>query len=157
MEKIVESNCEQFHIFRLPQVVGVTNSPTLVNYLFMSIKNNIPLTINKNSTRNLIHVDDVVKIVSYLIDNKIYCQETTNIATPHNMMVLDIVLKIEEIMQIKANYKLIEFGAKQNIDISKIQELNMESDIFDVDYTDEIISKYYAQASAFYNIKNMTK
>lgn len=157
MEKIVERRCDKFHIFRLPQVVGVTNSPTLVNYLFMSIKNHIPLTINKNSTRNLIHVDDVVKIISYLIDNKIYCNEITNIATPHNTMVLDIVVKIEKIMQMKANYQLIEFGAKQNIDISKMQELNIESDIFDINYTDEILSKYYAQMGAFYETEKMTK
>lgn len=147
MERMVEEYCDDFYMFRLPQVVGVTTSMTLINFLFTAIKTNKQLIINKNSTRNLIHVDDVVEIVTYIIKHKLYKNEITNIATPQNTMVVDIVFEIEKIMGLKANYQLIDFGAKQDIDISKIRALNMDWNIFHSNYVHNVLLKYYINIS----------
>ena len=58
MEKIVESH-KFFYIFRLPQVVGITKSNTIIKYFVESITKNKELTINRYSTRNLISISDV--------------------------------------------------------------------------------------------------
>ena len=145
MEKIIQKKCNNFWIFRLPQVVGVSTSPTLVNFLFTAIKSNKLMRINKYSTRNIIYVGDVVEIVNYLIDNKLYVNEITNIATPYNTKVLDIVLEIEKIVGLKANYQLIDFGERQNIDISKIRSLNIDWNIFHVNYIHNTLKKYFME------------
>lgn len=143
MENIVQSECKNYYIFRLPQVVGVTTSPTLIHFLFSSIQNNNELQINKFSTRNLLHSDDLYKIVSYLIENKIFLNEITNIASSSNLLVLDIVLKIEKLLNQQAKYELIDFGKSFNIDISKIQSLGMDWSIYEKDYIDKVLKKYY--------------
>lgn len=51
-----------FYIFRLPQVVGETQSPTLAREFFQSIVAGKKIKIYKNSTRNLIYVDDVLSL-----------------------------------------------------------------------------------------------
>ena len=142
MEKYVQKECVRYYIFRLPQVVGKTNSPTLVNYLWNSIKNEKEITVNKNSTRNLLYVDELLKIVRYLIDNNLFLNEITNIASSNNISVLEIVLEIEKIMQEKATYKLVDFGQQQNIDISKIQSLKIDWGIFEKQYTSKVLGKY---------------
>ena len=52
MEKLITNNCKSYYIFRLPQVVGRTNSPTLVNFIAKAIKNEEPFVVQKNATRN---------------------------------------------------------------------------------------------------------
>jgi len=143
MENLIHKLCQHFYIFRLPQVVGKTKSPTLVNFLFTSIINNEKISLNKNSTRNLIDANDIYKIVDYLIKNKLYSNEITNIATPNNDFVLDIVLQIEKITKVKANYTLVELGEKQDIDISKIRSLDVDFNIFHDNYQYSVLYKYF--------------
>ncbi len=37
MENLIYKLCQHFYIFRLPQVIGKTKSPTLVNFLFTAL------------------------------------------------------------------------------------------------------------------------
>lgn len=143
MEKIIQKYCNKFYIFRLPQVAGVTNSPTLINFLFKSICNNRKITIYKNSTRNIIYIDDVNEIVSYFIKNTIAKNTIINIATPFNTSVVNIVKKIESILGIKAIYTLSNDGNVQNIDISTIKEIGVDFNIYNKTYLDDILEKYY--------------
>lgn len=144
MEKIVKKKCNQFYIFRLPQVVGNTNSPTLVKFLFESILNNKQIDINKNSTRNLINVNDVFLIADYLIKNNIYINQVTNIATPFNVSVVGIVQIIEKITGLSMDYNIVNFGHSFDINIDKIQRLNIGlTDIFSCNYLHSTLKSYF--------------
>lgn len=148
MENFIKNNCTQFYIFRLPQVVGATKNKTLVNYLFTSILNNKKIDINKYSTRNLISVDDVYMVASYLVKNKLYLNEITNIATPNNVLILDIVKVVEKITGLTLRYNLINFGGPVFIDIEKIQSLNIGIDLLHPKYLESTLYSFY-QDSGF--------
>lgn len=143
MEKIIENKCNKFFIFRLPQVVGKTNSPTLINFLFTSILNDKKIDINKHSTRNLISINDVFSISNYLIENNIYANEITNVATPYNIPVLDIVLMVEKIARLNLNYKLIDQGSPFTINIDKLNKLKINLNIFDPNYLNNTLDFFF--------------
>ena len=66
MENLVISNTNGV-VIRLPQVVGRSTNPyTITNFIYLSIKNQKPFTLWEKAKRNLIDVDDVVKIVAAL-------------------------------------------------------------------------------------------
>jgi len=156
MEKMIQAECPHYNIFRLPQVVGHTESPTLVNFLTKSIQDNQTLMIQKNAYRNLIDVDDVVKIVDSIIKKNLFINSITNIASSHHHSVLSIVNYIEKILQKKANYKLVEGGGKQNIDLSKIMSMKIDFDIFSTDYTQKILQKYLKNAPIAHSDTRLT-
>lgn len=133
----------QFYIFRLPQVVGVTQSPTIVRSFFQTILADQELTINKNSTRNLIDVADVFNIGRYLIDHKIYLNEVTNIATPYNVPVFDIALMIAKISGHQLRYKLKDIGTAYQINVDKLKALSIYSNTFHDKYFYDLLIKYY--------------
>jgi len=143
MEQLIEKNCQKFYIFRLPQIVGKTSSPTLINHLFDNIYNDENLAINKNSTRNLIGVNEVFLIANHLIKNNFYVNEITNIATPYNDSVIDIVLMIEKILKKKSNYRLLDIGEREAIDINKIMDIIKNKNIFPEGYTYKILNNFY--------------
>ena len=62
MEKIVEEH-PRYLILRLPQTAGKTENPhTLLNYIFARIIRSERFQVWKNARRNIIDVDDVVRI-----------------------------------------------------------------------------------------------
>ncbi len=66
MEALVESSAERYLIVRLPQVVGLTKNSTLVSFIAENIKSGKPITVFKGARRNLIDVDDVVRLTLVL-------------------------------------------------------------------------------------------
>jgi nucleoside-diphosphate-sugar epimerase len=139
MEDLVKTKCLNYYIFRLPQVVGDTNSLTLVNFLIDSISNNNKFFIQQYATRNLIDVDDVFIICNELISKKKYLNETTNVASPFNIKVIEIVNILENILDKKAIFDLTEEGGGNHINIEKIQYFI--SDIFKKNYLKKILIK----------------
>lgn len=142
MELMIKNNCDVFYIFRLPQVVGNTNSPTLINYLYQQIKDGCIVNINKHSTRNIIAVTDVFYIAKYVIENKIFPSSITNIATPYNMPVVDIVQIMEKIIGKKAKMKLLNLGAKNDINLHKIKDLPIFNEMFNSEYVNRVLLNY---------------
>jgi len=143
MENIIQENCSKFYIFRLPQVVGVTNSPTLIPFLFDSIEKKKNMIISSNSTRNIIAIEDVSEIVSYIIENENNKNEIINVATPFNTNIIEIIKKIEEILKNRAIYEKEDCGIEQSIDISKIKNLNKYFKIYNEKYVDDLLESYY--------------
>jgi len=143
MENIIRENCKNYFIFRLPQVVGKTTSPTLINFLATQIKNGDHFYLWKNSKRNLIDVVDVYKIASYLIDNDIFKNQVMNIAFNKSVDIVSIVKKIELLLDKKANYTIEEKGTFYDIDISNISKYLLDSGVcFGDNYIDVILNKY---------------
>ena len=147
METFIKKSCKKFKIFRLSNVVGQSkNKNTILNYLFNNIKSEKPFTLWKNSIRNLIDIEDVTKLVSYIIDNSLFENETINIANTESYAVLDIVHSIEKYIGIKGRFTLVDRGSAFNIDLSNIfpiiQKLNIG---FKSDYLHNLLKKYYSQ------------
>ena len=143
MENIIQENCKNYFIFRLPQVVGKATSPTLINFLATHIKNGTPFHLWKNSKRNLIDVVDVYKIASYLINNGILKNKVTNIASSESVNITTIVKKIELLLDKKADYTMEDKGTFYDIDISKISKYLLDIGIcFGGNYIDVVLDKY---------------
>lgn len=148
MEKTIMQYSKCFYIFRLPQVVGKTNSPTLVNYLVNRITNEQSFDIWKGSTRNLIDVEDVFKIANFIIEKQIFLNEITNIASSKSYYIKEIVLLIENILGIEAKYSCIDKGASYKIDTQKIYDITKELLIsFNDEYMSRIIRNNYEMES----------
>lgn len=70
IEKYIEKNAKDYLILRLPNVVSKPkNNTQLINYLYTSLINNIPIKIDPNYKRYLIDVEDIPKIIQLLITN----------------------------------------------------------------------------------------
>jgi len=143
MENLVSEMSNNYNIFRLPQVVGKTKAPILINFLFHCIMNEQKMKILNSATRNLIYVDDVVKVVNEILIKQNHKNTILNIASPFNLKVINIVQLIESIVNKKAVYDLIEGGSSMSIDIIEIIELQAYNEIFTDSYIYDILKKYY--------------
>lgn len=144
MEELIHETHSNYHTFRLPQVVGKTHSPTIIHYLYEKIITGDHFDLWYNSSRNLIDVDDIVKIADAIITQNLYQNEILNIASTQSMDVVQIVEIIETICQKKGNYTRVEKGIRYTIDISEIKPLLDDLHIrFDDEYIHKTISKYY--------------
>ena len=101
MEELVTSH-PNYLIFRLPQVVGVTQNPyTLVNYLYYKILYGEKFTLMQRAMRNIIDVDDVTAIVKYYIKNSSIRNEIINVANTNFISVKEVVAIFEKLLQKK--------------------------------------------------------
>lgn len=143
LEEYQRTSGLQYYIFRLPQVVGNTKNETIISFFKKKIMQGETISIWAKSTRNLIDVDDVFKIVDYCITRKLFENSVVNIATPFYLSPLQIVLYLEKIMNKKALYKIIDEGASYHIDISKITPHIISSGVFfDKEYPFRVLQKY---------------
>ena len=72
MEQIIINKASNYLILRVSNAVGKGGNPNLLmNYIYSSILNKKKITIHKNAKRNLIDVEDVVKISHNIISNNI--------------------------------------------------------------------------------------
>lgn len=145
IEDYIKLNSNNFVIARLSNVVGFSkNIHTVLNFFFISISKSIPFDLWKESYRNLIDVAHVKEIVSYVIDNNLFTNKTINIANKISVSSLSIVEKIEEFLQTKAEYQIIDKGVKYNIDISEIEPIVLKLNVnFTENYIESLLKKYY--------------
>jgi nucleoside-diphosphate-sugar epimerase len=108
MEKIIKVNSDDYYIFRLPQVFGeLKNHNTLINFLYFSIINSEPFNLYSNAYRYVIEINDVKLFVeSFLKNHK--SQIIIDLANPYRYNVLEIVTLIEELVNKKGVYKIID-------------------------------------------------
>jgi nucleoside-diphosphate-sugar epimerase len=141
-EKMIAKIFDDYLIIRLPQVVGKGgNKNNLVNFFYQSILLNKHFVAKKKAYRNLIDVDDVLNITKKIITST---SGAVNVAAPHNTLVLNIIFEIEEILNKKGNYTLINEGTNFKIDIKSIESLIVNYNcIFHAKYQSNLIKKYY--------------
>jgi len=148
VEDIIQSQCNQFYIFRVSNLVGKSNNPnTVLNFFVYHIRNQINFDLWSNAWRNLLDIDDMYKIVDHILENRTDTNETLNIANPESYNVTDIVTAIEEVWQKPANYVPIDKGSAFQIDISSISPIIHTLNIqFGKDYLVNLLKKYYKEA-----------
>jgi nucleoside-diphosphate-sugar epimerase len=143
IENYIENNLDNYLILRLPNIVGQTvNSKQLLPFLFQKISSNSEIDIKNNTYRDLIDVEDLPKIVKFLIEKNIVGK--INISLNNKITVTDIINILKEI-----NY----------VSDIKINKININDTIYytndllnyDFDFTQKslntnpinIIKKYY--------------
>ena len=95
----------------------------------------------KNAYRYILDVEDMYKICSFIIENKLFLNNSINISYEKADSVVDIVKAIEKIFEKKAKYELVEKGSNIEIDTSMIENIRNKLKITkpDIEY---LIRKY---------------
>lgn len=147
METLIQENCNQFHIFRVSNLVGISNNPnTVLNFFIQHIQHKINFDLWCNATRNLLDIDDMYRIVDHILQNRLYLCKVVNVANPVTHYVKEIIAAIESLWNIKANYIPIEKGSRFTIDVTAITPIIHELGIrFERDYLTILLQKYYSQ------------
>jgi len=145
VEHIVRSNSRQFCIFRVSNLVGRSDNPnTVLNFFVYHIRNQINFDLWTNASRNLLDIDDMYRIVDYILKEGLCSNQVTNIANPSSYKATEIVAAIEKRWQIQANYVPISKGLTFDIDISTISEIIKKLEIpFAANYLVNLLEKYY--------------
>lgn len=145
MERLVREHSNNYLIARLPQVVGKTNSPTLINYIHSKILNNEAFSIWHKSARNLIDVEDVSRVINYILLNNLFQNETINIASEEYTKIYEIVALLERIIGKRANFEVLDYGSSYFIDVSKMKYCYENLGIkFDNHYVLNMLKRYYS-------------
>ena len=141
MEQIIINIASNYLILRVSNAVGKGRNPNLLmNYIYSSILNKKKITIHKNAKRNLIDVEDVVKISHNIISNNIK-NKIINIAFKENIAIENLVNNFEKILKTKTEKEYIEIGESYSIDIQNIKAYFRNTDVNN--YLENIINKYY--------------
>ena len=136
MEQYVIENCKSYNIFRISQVIGRANNPTLVNFIVNNIIYDKEFDVWERATRNLIALDDVYKIIDYFLVNKINGNQIVNVANSHNISIVEFVRIVENTLGKNSKMKIVSKGFPfDKIDISLIKPfLNQLNIKFCFDY-----------------------
>ncbi|MBL6791439.1 MAG: NAD(P)-dependent oxidoreductase [Methylophilaceae bacterium] len=135
-------------VYRLPNVVGFGgNDKTMFNFLCSSIRNEKEIIVRKNAKRSLIDVDDVVKLVKYLVTLSMSKKELTydivRVVLPVQYSVIEIIKTIENHYGKKA---ITSEGEADFLDVSKslIVENCIKNKVikFDNSYLLKLVKKY---------------
>jgi UDP-2-acetamido-2,6-beta-L-arabino-hexul-4-ose reductase len=146
MEDYISSKVPVYNVFRLGHVVGRSyNSYTILSYLYKAIKEGIPFDLWKHAGRNLIDIDDVSKICSYIIDNNLFNNNITDVCNIRNTSVQEIVNILEELLGKKGVYRIIDQGGNPVFTINnEMQRIALDLGIlFNESYARRVIYKYY--------------
>lgn len=145
MENLILLNYPHSRIFRVSNLVGISDNPnTVLNYLYEHIKNGTTFHLWQSAWRNLIDAVDAFKICDHILKNKLFEGKIVNVANPYNYKVIDIVNALETFLGKKGNYRLAAKGDAPLIDISMIEPLFVKLGLnFEDEYLEKIIAKYY--------------
>lgn len=145
MEKLIQKSAPHYYIFRLPQILGLSETTSnLVGSFVNAIINHQKIEIWQNARRNLIDIDDVHEVVSEILRRNILRNKIINIASPQQTDVLRLVQDIEEFTECAADYILVDKGSEYHIDISDIQSILFDLNLnFDQNYVSQSLRKYF--------------
>lgn len=143
MENVVSSSASSFNVFRLPQLVGRVKNSTLISYLVNAILDGQTFNVQSLSTRNLLDIVDLVRVVKTLINQNLGLNSIQNIASLKSVPVLDIVSEISKILQRSPKFDLVPDGYCQNIDIEFLKKtLNLQDILLKDDYWVHVLRRY---------------
>jgi nucleoside-diphosphate-sugar epimerase len=151
MEELVRQR-DAHAIFRFPQLAGTTPNPhTLLNYLYARILRGEKFVAWGHATRNILDVEDAVRIAMDILSNEDPRGRTIDVAAARSVTVREIVETMEEVLGARAVYEVVDKGSDVPIDIAPIRVALARCGVsFDADYLRRVIAKYYAaRASRF--------
>lgn len=145
LEQLIQQNAGTSIIYRVSNPVGYTkNKHTVLNYFATHVKEQLPFTVWKYASRNLIDMDDVFALCNQIIEGGECNNSIVNIANPVNYPVTMIIRALEKHFSVKSKYSLADKGNSPLIDTSVIQPLFSKLRIeFNNDYLDNLLKKYF--------------
>lgn len=140
MEDLIKNSSNNYLIFRLPNVIGsLGNDNTVVNYFIKKIKKSEEFVVWKHASRNIVDIEDVYKIVSYIIDNRKFVNKILNIAYDNNVKILDLIQAIAIMLNTTPKFRVEEKGTDMKIDNGDIKQVMKELAITQHDILNLII------------------
>lgn len=119
MEELIRAETDSFNVFRIPQIIGPTgNKMSLISFFINKIKSHESFEIWGNAKKNLIHVNDVVNIVSYIIDNGLALNSIQNIGNSNYYSLQELIECLENILNLKGDYQILDKGFIPDYDLS---------------------------------------
>ncbi len=145
IEQYIQSLDIEYYIFRVTQVVGHATNETLVKNFFNKILHEEKITLFNKSTRNLIDVDDICKIVNFLVSRNLYKNNISTVASPFQITPLELIMYLEDIVGKKAIYTIEDVGELYDVDISHIEPYFDEMGVsFHQSYIKDTLQKYFS-------------
>lgn len=144
MEHLVASECENYLIARASNAVGKGGNPnTLINYFVDSIQNQKPINVHIHATRNLIDVEDIVKIILEILESG-NLNRIVNVAYLSNYSPMEIISAVEKHLNEKAILNLSEKGQSYSVDIPEVESYFIENNLWNKEsYLKNMLEKYY--------------
>jgi nucleoside-diphosphate-sugar epimerase len=131
-ENWIQSNLENYNIFRLPILVGDLNENNLISYIHNCIIEDKTINIFNNATRYIMDIDDVIDFVfnNFTRENKIINMYISKPISIHN-----IITCLSELINKSVNIKLLNEGYSYHLPIIDYPNYKI--------YLMKTLSKYY--------------
>jgi nucleoside-diphosphate-sugar epimerase len=131
-------------VFRLPQVVGHTSNPhTLLNFLRGRILAGEPFDVWRDAERNLIDIDDVVKVATRILQDDAIPERVVSIAAEQSVPMPGIVACLEQVLGKKALAEVRPLGAPMPVDTAICRRVAMEMGLdLGAGYLEKVLRKY---------------
>jgi nucleoside-diphosphate-sugar epimerase len=144
MEALVLSHPSGY-VIRLPQLAGPTPPPeTLIAAFVSRIRRGDEVHVWANAVRNIIDVEDAVKIVDAWLAMGQPDIRILNVANPKTVPVMHLIKAIESALNLVAKIILIPKGARYEIDTEAMRAAAISADVrFGSDYLTRMIRKYF--------------
>ena len=146
IEKSIKKNFKNFIIVRIPQIIGKSkNKNTLINFFYNKIKSKKTIKLLLNVDRNLLDIDDIIKMIKVIIMNNKINKKVITLSNKYFIQPIDIIKIFEKTLKIKAKYNFKK-TKKQNWNLHFKKNIKYFSNAkikFDKYYFSKTIKKYY--------------
>ncbi len=146
IEKSIKKNFKNFIIVRIPQIIGKSkNKNTLINFFYNKIKSRKTIKLLLNVDRNLLDIDDIIKMIKVIIMNNKINKKVITLSNKYFIQPIDIIKIFEKTLKIKAKYNFKK-TKKQNWNLHFKKNIKYFSNAkikFDKYYFSKTIKKYY--------------
>ena len=146
IEEFIRNKFQKYLIIRLPEIVGKSRNPnTLINFFYNKIINKKKFIIFKNSKRNLIDIEDAIKIIKIILIKINSNKKIITLCNKYNNSPEEIIQILEKITNNKANYKETNikrqnWRLKYNLISNYVKKAEVK---FNKVYLKKVLSKYY--------------
>jgi nucleoside-diphosphate-sugar epimerase len=151
IEQLIKLKAKVFLIVRVSNVIGRGGNPkNIFNFLFNCVSNEKPFELWRNSTRNLIMIDDFVELLKYVIENEIdNLNKTINIINSRSYSIEEIVMSIEKFSSKRAIFSVVNKESNETVideeTIHRLKSINF----IEHDYLNRILIKYFNEKNQF--------
>jgi nucleoside-diphosphate-sugar epimerase len=144
IENIISANFENYLIFRLPNVVGITkNLNTSFNYFKQKLISGGLINVERHATRYFIDIIDVVESISPIILDKKSNNKTINVCFNNKINILDFINTMSKYMNLEPKIILEDKGCSFDIDNKEfINKVCKKYTSIGNDYNLNLIKKY---------------
>lgn len=146
MEKHLRIHAKHYHIYRLPQVVGVVDNTTLISYFVKAILFNEPVELKADAQRNLVAVSDIYRLVEKISRKEFEQSFIMNIAASFSVEVTKIYKHISCILGHDSKHSIVSGGEIHAIDIALLKDFLSGNDpLLKCSYWKSILDSYVPQ------------